>query len=156
MPFNLNRSLDDPMTANAPENIEALKKLAADKANYKNRLQAVNELGETKCRQSIDILWRLMINDKVHAVQHKAFLKLQAFGEDVKLPRKAKGKPFKDIEKKLAKVLASNAGVYSEADFNRKFSEMYPEEFDVYSFEKGNNFNSWVQNTLSCLPKPKA
>jgi hypothetical protein len=144
------------MTENAPENIEVLKKLAADKASYKNRLEAVGELGKTKCRQAIDILWRLMINDKVHAVQNAAFLKLQAFGEDVKLPRKAKGKPFKDIEKKLVKVLAACSGVYSEAEFNRKFSEMYPEEFDVYSFEKRNNFSSWVENVLSCLPTPKA
>lgn len=144
------------MTANAPENIDALKKFAADKTSHKNRLRAVEELGGTKCRQAIDILWRLMINDKVYAVQHAAFLKLQAFGEDVKLPRKSKGKPFKDIEKKLAKVLAANSGAYSEADFNRKFSEMYPEEFDVYSFEKGSNFNSWVQNVLSSRPKPKA
>lgn len=49
------------------------------------------QLKKFKCRQSIDILWRLMINDKVYAVQHDAFLALQAFGEDVKLPRKKKG-----------------------------------------------------------------
>lgn len=78
------------MTEKALENIEALNKLAADKASYKNRLEAVEELGKTKCRQAVDILWRLMINDKIYAVQHAAFLKLQAFGEDVKLPQKAR------------------------------------------------------------------
>ena len=144
------------MTTNIPENIEELKRQAANLTSYKIRLQAVEELGAVKCRQSIDILWRLMINDKVFAVQHRAFLKLQAFGEDVKLPRKAKGKPFKDIEKKLAKVLAANAGMYTAPEFNDKFSAMYPEEFDVYTFEKGSGFDKWIQNALSSLPKPKA
>lgn len=92
-----------------------------------------------------------MVNDKVHAVQHRAFLKLQAFGEDVKLPRKKKGHLVKDINKKLGRVLGS-ISAYSESVFNEKFKELYPEEFDIYSFEKGNGFNKWVQNVLSSLP----
>ena len=45
-----------------PTNIEDLKKLAADKLSYKNRQSSVAQLKKFKCRQSIDILWRLMIN----------------------------------------------------------------------------------------------
>jgi len=139
-----------------PENIEALKKQAADKTSYKNRLAAIEELGNFQYQQSKDILWRLMINDKVHAVQHRAFLKLQAFGEDVKLPRKKKGHLVKDINKKLTKVLKSIGGAYSEVVFNDKFKELYPEDFDIYTFEKSGGFNKWIQNVLSSLPKTEA
>ncbi len=139
-----------------PENIEALKKQASDKTSYKNRLTAVESLGNFKCQQSKDILWRLMNNDKVYAVQELSFRKLQAFGENVKLPKKQKGNLVKDIEKKLGKVLFAIGGEWLEAEFHQKFKELYPEEFDMYSFEKGGNFNMWVQNVLSSLPKPKA
>lgn len=138
------------------ENIEALKKQASDRTNYKNRLEAVKELGNFKCQQSKDILWRLMINDKVYAVQELSFRKLQAFGEDVKLPRKQKGLLVKDINKKLGKVLGLMDGEYSETEFNQKFKELYPEDFDIYTFEKSAGFNQWVQNVLSSLPNAKA
>ena len=90
-----------------PENIEDLKKMAMNKTSYRTRNEAIETLKNYKCRQSIDVLWRLMINDKVYSVQHQAFLALQNFGEDVKLPRKKKGNLVKDINKKLGKVQSS-------------------------------------------------
>ncbi|HFQ4829217.1 TPA: HEAT repeat domain-containing protein [Vibrio vulnificus] len=136
-----------------PDNISELKKYAADITNYKYRLQAVESLGEYNCQQSKDILWRLMINDKVYAVQEAAFRKLQAFGENVKLPKKKKGHLIKDINKKLGKVRDSLGGDFTTDEFNQKFQTMYPVEFDIYSFEKKGNFNSWVENVLTSLPK---
>jgi len=136
-----------------PENIEALKKQARDKRSYKNRLSAVEELGRFKCQQSKDILWRLMMNDKVYAVQEAAFRRLQAFGENVKLPKKKKGKLVKDINEKLTKVRNSFDSEFYQGKFNEKFKNMYPEEFDIYSFEKGNNFDKWVSSVLNSLPK---
>lgn len=141
------------MENRTPENIEIFKKRAADRTSYKNRLGAVEELGKFKCQQSKDILWRLMISDKVHAVQHLAFLKLQAFGEDVKLPRKSKGHLIKDINKKLEIVLRAIGGEYSEESFNNKFKELYPEYFDIYCYEKKSGFNKWIQNVLTSRPK---
>jgi hypothetical protein len=140
-------------TAEPPANIEELKKLAGDKTSYKNRKSAVEALGGHKCQQSKDILWRLMINDKVYAVQNAAFLKLQAFGEDVKLPRKKKGHLVKDINKKLGRVRDSLNEEFTPEEFNEKFRAMYPEEFDIYSFEKSGKFNQWVDNVLKSLPK---
>ena len=136
-----------------PENIDELKKRAGDKTDYKNRKSAIEELGLYKCKQSKDILWHLMINDKVHLVQNAAFLKLQAFGEDVKLPRKKKGHLVKDINKKLAKVNNLFESNFTPEEFNEKFKEKYPEEFDIYSFEKSEKFNQWVANILNSLPK---
>lgn len=141
------------MDEKTPDNIEALKKQAADKSSHKIRLAAVDELGKYKCRQSIDILWRLMMQDKVYAVQEQSFRKLQAFGETVKLPRKQKGHLIKDVNKKLGVVERAMPASYSQADFNRKLQEMYPEVFDVYSFEKGSNFDSWTQSVLNSLTK---
>ena len=108
----------------APTNIEELKKLAGDKTSYKNRKSAVEALGKHKCQQSKDILWRLMINDKVYSVQHAAFLKLQAFGEDVKLPKKKKGHLVKDINKKLGRVRDSLHEEFTSEEFNEKFKTM--------------------------------
>ena len=124
------------MENDTPENIDALKKQASDKTNYKNRLEAVEKLGNFKCQQSKDILWRLMINDKVYAVQELAFRKLQALGENVRLPKKKKGHLVKDINKKLEIILRAIGGQYSENEFNQKFKELYPEYFDIYTFEK--------------------
>ena len=143
------------MENTTPENVEDLKRKAADKTSYNTRLEAVEELGNYKCRQSIDILWRLMISDKVHGVQHRAFLKLQAFGEDVKLPRKPKGHLIKDVNKQLGKVLTAIGGTYSRDEFNKKFAQLYPETFDVYSFEKKGSFDGWITNVLQSLPKKK-
>ena len=140
------------MEDKTPENIEGLKKSAADKSNYQVRLAAVEELGKFKCRQSIDILWRLMIQDKVYAVQELSFRKLQALGETVKLPRKQKGHLIKDINKKLGVVERSMSASYSQTDFSTKFQELYPEAFDVYTFEKGAKFDAWIQNVLNSLP----
>jgi hypothetical protein len=137
----------------APQNIEELKKLAGDKTSFKNRKSAVEILGKYNCQQSKDILWRLMINDKVYSVQNAAFLKLQAFGEDVKLPKKKKGHLVKDINKRLSKVKDALSEEFTAEEFNEKFKLMYPEEFDIYSFEKSGKFNQWVVNVLRSLPK---
>jgi hypothetical protein len=137
------------------ENIEELKKQASDKTSYKNRLVAVEELGKCNCQQSKDILWRLMINDKVYAVQEMSFRKLQAFGEKVKLPKK-KTSLVKDINKKFAKIYSAVGSESSASLFKQKFQQLYPEEFDIYSFEKGSGFNKWVENVLSALLKETA
>ena len=142
-------------TEETPGNIEEIKKEARDKTNYNNRLNAVRRLGEFKCKQSIDILWSLLMQDKVYAVQEEAFRKLQAFGEKVKLPKKKKGHLVKDINKKLSKVNNTLTENFTMEIFTEKFREMYPIEFDIYSYEKSNNFEEWIQNVLNGLPKKK-
>lgn len=142
-------------TEETPSNIEDLKRKASAKTSYKTRLEAVEELGKYKCRQSIDILWRRMNSDKVYLVQETAFRKLQAFGEDVKLPRKKKGNLVKDISKKLTRVRDSLPEGFSKQDFTEKFKTMFPTEYDIYSYEKSGSFEKWIGNMLSSLPKRK-
>ena len=139
-----------------PENIEDLKKMAMNKTSYRTRNEAIDTLKNYKCRQSIDVLWRLMINDKVYSVQHQAFLALQNFGEDVKLPRKKKGNLVKDINKKLGKVQSSfkeeNCTI---EEFIEKFKVMYPEEYYIYSYEKAGKMQEWIKNIVQSLPGKK-
>lgn len=100
-----------------PTNIDELKKSAATKTDANIRLQAVEELGKWKCQQSIDILWRLMIHDLVYEVQHASFLRLQSFGQEVRLPKKAKGNLIKQIDKKIERVLKGIDGQLSFIEF---------------------------------------
>ncbi|MEJ6116123.1 HEAT repeat domain-containing protein [Aeromonas salmonicida] len=131
-----------------PENIEELKKQASNKADYKIRMQAVDGLSKFKCRQSIDVLWRVMISDLVFGVKEKAFRALQSFGEDVKLPRKKKGHLIKDINHKLSVVGNSFNGDFNMDEFKRRFKDKYPEAYDVYLYEKKGNFDEWILNVL--------
>lgn len=135
-----------------PINIEELKKRANIKTSYKLRIEAVEQLGEYKCQQSKDILWRLMMNDKVYAVQELAFRKLQAFGEDVKLPKKKKGDLIKDIKIKLGLVKKSFNSEFTIEEYGQKFKKLYPFEYDVYSFEKGEKLNDWLLKVVNTLP----
>jgi hypothetical protein len=133
-------------------NIDDLKKSAATKSDANLRLQAVEELGKWKSQQSIDILWRLMMNDLVYEVKNAAFLRLQAFGEQVKLPKKAKGNLIKQIDKKIEKILKSIEGQINFSEFVEAFQKKLPEEFDVYKHEKKTNFEKWLKNIVGGFP----
>lgn len=140
-------------TEQTPENIEELKNKAANKSNYQDRISAINSLKKFKCRQSIDILRRLMMNDLVYTVQEEAFRALQAFGEKVTLPRKQKGHLIKDINKKVIAVGNTFNGDFEIVEFKKRFQQRYPEAYDVYQFEKKNKFEEWIINTLKSAPK---
>lgn len=138
-----------------PENIEDIKTLAATKASYNTRLTAIHELSKYKCSQSIDILRRLMTQDKVYAVQEEAFRALQRFGEDVKLPRKKKGHLVKDINKHLERVKNSFKGEsFTIEQFTERFKQLYPTEYDIYTFEKKGKMETWINNILANFPNP--
>lgn len=87
-----------------PENYEELKKAANRSADWRARLEAVEELGQTNHKQIIDILTRLMESDPVYTVQEAAYLKLKAFGEDVKVPSKNKPELVKGVSKILLRI----------------------------------------------------
>lgn len=136
-----------------PSNIDELVSQSQDKTDYKKRLESIEELGNWKCYKSKKRLFELMKYDKVYSVKQSAFLKLQRFGETVKLPKKKKGHLIKDINKKLLQVYNSfQADQYSIVDFKLKFKEKYPEAYDVYTFEKGNKFDAWIQSVIKHSP----
>lgn len=69
-----------------PANYEELKKSANRKSNWRERLDAIEELGQSKNKQVIDILTHIMNSDSVYKVQEAAYRQLKRLGEDVQLP----------------------------------------------------------------------
>ncbi|KGE20072.1 HEAT repeat domain-containing protein [Paenibacillus wynnii] len=136
-----------------PANIKELVKQAGDKTSWRNRVQAVNELGKWRCQQSKDVLWRLSVNDLVYDVREEAFRKLQAFGEKVFLGKKKKGHIIKDINKKVLRVRDSFKAEFTIEEFKEKFKQLLPEAYDVYQYEKGEKFEEWINNVLNSAPK---
>lgn len=142
-------------TEGLPHNYDELKNNANNRSSWRTRLEAVEELGKWKCRQSIDILWRRMISDDVYKVQHRAFLKLQAFGEKVKLPRKKKGNLIAGINQKLASIKNSLPDGHSYQEFKEEFKKKRPVEYDTYEGDKESGFDNWLENVWKALPKKK-
>ena len=75
-----------------PANYEELKKSANRKSNWRERLDAIEELGQSKNKQVIDILTHIMNNDSVYKVQEAAYRQLKSLGEDVQLPARKEGR----------------------------------------------------------------
>ena len=143
-----------------PDNIEELKKKANDKTSYRTRLEAIDELKKYNCQQSRDILTRLALHDLIYEVRIQAFRAAQAMnvtikGQPIRLGKKKKGHLIKDINKKVLKVY--NQIIEDESEFKLdKFKELfknkYPEAYDVYRYEKKDNFDKWIINLINNRP----
>lgn len=122
-------------------------------------MSAVKVLKEYDCRQSKDILTRLVIHDPVSKVKNSAFRGAQALGiskngRPIYLTKGKKGNLVKGINKKLEKVRNSLLEVHFFDDFKNKFKEIYPTAYDIYERNK-NNFDGWLKNCESNLPHRK-
>jgi hypothetical protein len=136
-----------------PENYEELKKQAGRTSNWRERLDAVEELGEWKSKQIIDILGRIMKNDPVFKVQEAAFRKLKKFGEDVQLPSRKKGELFKDVSKILLRIKKSLPENHTYEEFKEKVKKMRLDVYDSYEGDKGPDFDKWLENMWETLPQ---
>ncbi|MDH6431421.1 MULTISPECIES: HEAT repeat domain-containing protein [unclassified Paenibacillus] len=136
-----------------PENYEELKKAANRSADWRARLEAVEELGQTNHKQIIDILTRLMESDPVYTVQEAAYLKLRAFGEDVKVPSKNKPELVKGVSKILLRIKKSLPRDHSYEDFKEKLKKMRVDVYDVYEGEKGADFDTWLMKMWTSANK---
>jgi hypothetical protein len=136
-----------------PENYEELKKQAGRTSNWRERIDAVEELGKWKSKQVIDILGRIMKNDPVFKVQEAAFRKLKKFGEDVQLPSRKKGELFKDVSKILLRIKKSLPENHTYEEFKEKVKKMRLDVYDTYEGDKGPDFDKWLENMWESLPK---
>ncbi|MGM0877761.1 MAG: HEAT repeat domain-containing protein [Bacillota bacterium] len=136
-----------------PENYEELKKQANRTSNWRERLDAVEELGHWKNKQIIDILMRLMNNDAVYKVQEAAFRKLKKIGEDVELPPRKKGDLVKDVTKILLRIKKSLPEGHSYEEFKAKLQKMRLDVYDTYEGDKGADFDKWLENMWASLLK---
>jgi hypothetical protein len=135
-----------------PENYEELKKQANRTSSWRERLDAVDELGHWKNKQTIDILMRLMNNDAVYKVQEAAYRKLKKLGEDVELPSRKKGDLVKDVTKIMLRIKKSLPAGHSYEEFKVKLQKMRLDVYDTYEGDKGVDFDKWLENIWRTLP----
>ena len=112
------------MLKEVPENMEELKRKATNQSNWRERLEAVNELKNYDCEQSRSILTNLAIHDSVFAVKEAAFraaqsMKITKNGQPIRLNRKPKGNLVKGINGKLVTVRNSLPEGYTLDEFKR-------------------------------------
>ncbi|MDR7315540.1 hypothetical protein J2X83_001783 [Brevibacillus nitrificans] len=130
-----------------PPHFEDLKKSANRTSNWRERLEAVEELGRWRDPQTINLLKRLLINDSVYKVQEAAFQKLRNFGEDVQLPPQKKGDLIKGTTKSLVRIKKSLPKGHTFEDFKEKLQKMRTDIYDAYEGEKGTDFEKWLEST---------
>lgn len=136
-----------------PENYEELKKAASRTSSWRDRLDAIDELGQWKSNQTIDVLKARMMNDPVYKIQKAAYLKLQSFGEDVQLPPKKKGDLIKGVTKILLRIKKSLPEGHTYEEFKEKLKKMRLDVYDAYEGEKGTDFDTWLKSQWSSFQK---
>ena len=148
------------MVKGTPDNIEELKKMANNQNSWRERLDAVHQLQNYDCPQSRDILTRLAIHDIVFKVKEAAFracqvLKVTKNGQPIRLQKKKQGKLIPDINKKLTKVRDTLPEGFKFEEFKIEFKKRYPAAYDAYEGDKEKQFDKWLGNVISSLPKKK-
>jgi hypothetical protein len=136
-----------------PANYEELKKSANRTSNWIERLDAVEELGQWKNKQTIDLLMRIMNSDAVYKVQEAAFQQLKELGEDIQLPTRKKGDLIKGVTKILLRIKKSLPEGHTFEEFKEKLKKMRIDVYDTYEGEKGADFDNWLENTWASLLK---
>jgi hypothetical protein len=136
-----------------PSNYEELKKAANRTSNWRERLEAVEELGKWKNEQTIDILTHRMKNDAVYRIQEAAFRKLKAFGEEVQLPPRKKGELIKGTTKVLVRIKKSLPEDHTFEQFKDKLKKTRVDVFDTYEGDKGADFEQWLESAWASLSR---
>jgi hypothetical protein len=134
-----------------PPNYEELKKAANRSSNWRERLNAVEELGQWNNKQIIDVLKTRVMNDVVYKVQEAAYHKLKAWGEEVALPVKKKGELIKGTNKTLIRIKKSLPKEHTIEDFKEKLKKMRMDIFDTYEGDKAEDFDTWLESTWALL-----
>ncbi|MDD9271561.1 HEAT repeat domain-containing protein [Paenibacillus sp. GCM10023248] len=140
-------------TNEIPAKFEELKKSANRTSNWRERLAAVEELGQYNDQQAINILTRLMTSDAVYPIQEAAYRKLKAFGEDVKLPSRKKGDLIKGAGKILLRIKKSLPDGHTFEEFKEKLQKTRSDVYDTYEGDKGPEFDQWLESTWASLLK---
>lgn len=134
-----------------PANFDELKKSANRSSNWRERLDAVEQLGQWNDQQSINILTRILSNDAVYPIQELAYRKLKAFGEDVQLPPRKKGDLVKGAGKVFVRIKKSLPEGHSFEAFKEKLQKTRTDVYDTYEGDKGADFDKWLETTWASL-----
>ncbi|MDE5414207.1 HEAT repeat domain-containing protein [Alkalihalobacterium chitinilyticum] len=134
-----------------PANFDELKKSINRTANWRERLDAVEELGMWKARETIELLKHSMSGDSVFKVREAAYRQLLALGEQVTMPERKEGDAIKDTKKILVRIKKSLPKDHSYDDFKEKLKKMRIDVYDTYEGEKGADFDKWLEQLWSEL-----
>ncbi|GGH11867.1 HEAT repeat domain-containing protein [Paenibacillus segetis] len=141
----------------APEEVtyEDLKKAANRTANWRERLAAVEELGQKQWNneQTIGLLSKIMANDTVYQVQEAAYRNLKRFGQNVKSPVRRQGELVKGVNKVLVRVKKSLPEGHTFEEFKEKLKKMRIDIYDTYEGDKGAEFDQWLESIWASLSR---
>lgn len=139
-----------------PPNYNELKTAANRTSSWRERLEAVEELGQWQTKQTIDILTHRMNNDNVYKVREAAYLKLKQFGEDVQPPPRKQGDLSRADAKVLVRIKKSLPEGHAYQEFKEKFKKMRLDIYDAYEGEKGTDFEKWLEDAWASLSTRQA
>nr|WP_189020594.1 HEAT repeat domain-containing protein [Paenibacillus marchantiophytorum] len=148
--------LSTEQTYELPPNFEELKKSASRMSNWRERLDAVEQLGQWNDQQTINILARMLKNDTVYPIQEAAYRKLRAFGEDAQLPPRKKGDLIKGAGKVFVRIKKSLPEGHTYEEFKEKLQKTRSDVFDTYEGDKGADFDVWLEALWASLQSVKA
>ena len=134
------------------DNFKQLKISANRTANWKERIAAIEELGEWELDQVLNIHEHRMNNDLVYPVQEAAYRKLQELGHDAELPSRRKGELIKGVSKILLRIKKSLPAGHSFEEFKEKLKKTRLDVYDTYEGDKGADFDQWLKETWVALP----
>lgn len=144
-----------------PSNINELMRMADNKFNWKERLEAVHKMRKYNCEQVREILASLALHDRVFTVKKEAYkaaqgLNITVNGKPIFLGKKDTGYKMADF-KELFAVIKKQCKM-DQLDISKiraKIKSINPEMYDVMSVEKGRKFDSWIRDIYGRLPKDK-
>lgn len=128
-----------------PENFEELKRAANRTGSWRDRLNAVNELGNWDTAPTIKLLQHALTGDQVFQVREAAYRNLKQLGEDVQMPAKNKGELFKGLNKILLRIKKSLPVGHTFEQFKEKLQKTRLDIYDTYEGDKGAQFDSWLR-----------
>ncbi|GBF74256.1 esterase [Paenibacillus sp. 598K] len=128
-----------------PENFEELKRAVNRTASWRERLDAVNELGNYDTAPTIKLLQHALTGDQVFQVREAAYRKLKQLGEDAQMPAKNKGELFKGLNKVLLRIKKSLPEGHTFEQFKEKLQKTRLDIYDTYEGNKGAEFDAWLR-----------
>lgn len=142
---------NDETRTDLPVNFNELKKSVNRASNWRERLDAVEELGKWKSRETIELLKHSYTGDAVYKIQEAAYRKLKDLGENVTKPEQKTGELIKGTKKILLRIKKSLPKDHSYEDFKEKVKKMRLDLYDTYEGEKGADFDKWLEEYWSTL-----
>ena len=133
-----------------PENFGELKRAANRSASWRDRLNAVNELGNWDTVPTIQLLHYVLKNDQVFQVREAAYLKLKQLDEDIQMPAKTKAICLKVLTK-FCYGLKSLPEGHTFEQFKEKLQKTRLDIYDTYEGDKDAEFDSWLHGIWETL-----